>query len=243
MNLLQCLAMKRLHTPLNAYPETLRPRERLRTNGVDALSDGELVALLLSTGTPQQTALDLARDVIEQAPSLPALARLPLPQLCRLPGMGVAKASRLLAAFELGRRSALQSLPEQPSLQRPDLVAAYLRPRFGDLNREHLIALFLDAKNRVNGHSIISIGTLTGTLVHPRDIFREALQHNAHSLLIAHNHPSGDPIPSSDDIHTTRRLIACGRLMQMEVLDHLVIGRHSHYSMREHLSLWSDHAG
>jgi DNA repair protein RadC len=221
MNLLQCLAMKRLHTPLNAYPETLRPRERLRTNGVDALSDGELVALLLS----------------------PALARLPLPQLCRLPGMGVAKASRLLAAFELGRRSALQSLPEQPSLQRPDLVAAYLRPRFGDLNREHLIALFLDAKNRVNGHSIISIGTLTGTLVHPRDIFREALQHNAHSLLIAHNHPSGDPIPSSDDIHTTRRLIACGRLMQMEVLDHLVIGRHSHYSMREHLSLWSDHAG
>lgn len=232
--------MKNPRLPLKDYPKNLKPRERLLAQGVEALSDVELLALLLSTGHSEQTALELAQEVLLLSPerSLKSLQGLGISELCQIKGMGTAKATRVAAALEMGRRVSQSSLTDRLTLNRPDLVAAWLMPRFSGLKQEHFIVMFLDAKQRLTGHKVISIGTMTEALVHPRDIFRMALAHQAYALIVAHNHPSGDPQPSAADIQLTRQLIECGKIMQIEIQDHLIVGESEYYSMRAELGLW-----
>lgn len=235
---------KHPHIPLRDYPNSLKPRERLQAVGPGALSHTELLAILLGTGTREQTALDLAQEILRTLPTgeLDQLGRQSLSQLAATPGLGLAKAARIQAAIELGKRVSRAELPRQISLTSPEHVFQLLQPQLSHLQQEHFFVLFADSKNRWLGQQLISKGLLNATLVHPRDIFREALHHNAHAILVAHNHPSGDPQPSQEDLETTRRLIRCGTLMQIELLDHVIVGRTHYTSLREQQSwLWKHH--
>jgi len=232
------------HVSLRHYPDSLKPRERLQSVGVQALSNTELIAILLGTGSREQTALDLAQTLLRKLPGddLAQLGRQSLSQLCQVAGMGLAKATRIQAGIELGKRISQAELPQHMALSSPEAVFRLLQPQLSHLQQEHFVVIFSDSKNRYLGQKLISQGILNATLIHPRDIFREALQHNAHALLVAHNHPSGDPQPSSEDLETTRRLIRCGTLMQIELLDHVIVGRNAYVSLREREAwLWNQH--
>lgn len=229
------------HLSLKEYPEALKPRERLQKEGPASLSDVDLLALLLSTGSQGLTALDLGRQLLLQCQpaSLRGLAAMSMPELCRLHGLGPAKATRLLAAFELGKRTALSELPERPQLNRPEAVARLLIPQIGDARQEHLIALSLDIRHRLIAQKTVTLGLLDGTLAHPRELFRDAILNQAHAVIVAHNHPSGDVNPSPEDLQLTRRLIEAGELLQIALLDHLIIGPKRFNSLREsHPGLW-----
>lgn len=236
--------MESKHVPLRHYPAALKPRERLQDAGVQGLSPVELLALLLGTGHQNMTALDLAQELLRRLPGddLAELGHLSLEQLQRMPGMGLAKSSRILAALELGKRVAQSELPERPNLSSPQAIYALLQPRFAHQKQEHFIALYVDTKHKLLGQQVITRGLLDGTLIHPREIFREALAFGAYAFVVAHNHPSGDPAPSQADLESTRQLIHCGKLMQIELMDHVILGRKSYYSLRERENwLWKKH--
>lgn len=229
------------HIPLKDYPQNLQPRERLHDVGEHALSDVELLAILLGTGSREQTALDLAQSLILDLPEgdLAELGHKNLTQLCSLNGLGPAKASRILAAIELGRRVARAELPQRHILDSPEAIYRVLGPQLAHQKNEHFLAVYLDIKNRQIFQKVISTGIINSTLVHPREVFKEAVIQGAYALVVAHNHPSGDPEPSSEDLEITRRLIHCGKLMQIELLDHVIIGRNQFVSLRERESwLW-----
>lgn len=233
--------MSTVHLPLKSYPNELKPRERLQKEGPRSLSDVDLLALLLSTGTQGQTALDLAQQLLLQAnpPNLRGLAALELPQLCKLNGLGLAKAARLMAAFEMGKRVALTEMPDRPQLNRPEAVAALLLPRLRDAREEHLVALCLDTRHRLIAQKTVTSGILNGTLAHPREMFKTAIMHHAHAMIVAHNHPSGETSPSPEDLQLTQRLIEAGELLQIELLDHIILGHDGFTSLREtHSRLW-----
>lgn len=227
------------HISLKDYPANLQPRERLFLEGAERLSEIELLAILLSTGAESKTALDLARELCLNF-ELRALQRASVQELIKLPGIGPAKAARIVAALELGRRQRQLHHELQTTYDSPESVYAYLAPLLGHQQQEHFSVLLLDIKCRLIRHKVLSVGTLEGTLVHPREIFREALNAGAYALVVAHNHPSGDPEPSACDLNTTRQLIRCGKLMQIECLDHVIIGQNSYWSIRAHSpALWT----
>lgn len=224
------------HVPLRYYPSLLKPRERLQATGVQGLSHVELLAILLGTGTHNQTALDLAQELLRELPGgdLAELGHLSLEELQKKPGMGLAKSSRVLAALELGRRVAIAEAADFDSpLSSPQTIFQLLQPRFAHQKQEYFIALYVDTKHRLLGQSVITRGLLDGTLVHPREIFREAIKYGAYAFIAAHNHPSGDPKPRPADLETTRQLIRCGKLMQIELMDHVILGRNQYFSLRE----------
>ena len=236
--------MKTYHVPLKSYPETLKPRERLKSLGAPALSDAELLAILLGTGHQNSTALDLAKELLLLNPkaNFNGLKQLSLPGLCKHKGMGLAKAARIFAALEIGERAQQESLPLKLSLNRPDLVYQWLAPRFAHLKQEHFIVLLLDSKQKLCAQKVVHIGTLNQAIVHPRDVFREAVSHSAQAIVLAHNHPSGDPSPSPEDLQLTQHLIECGQMMQIEIQDHVIIGQDGYYSVREHHPYWGKYA-
>ena len=231
------------HVPLHLYPDSLKPRERLQSAGVQGLSPVELIALLLGTGTQNQTALDLAQSLLKSLPEgdLAELNHASLEQLQSVSGMGLAKSSRILAAVELGRRVLLAENPDRPVLSSPQAIFQLLQPRFAHQKQEFFVALYVDTKHRFLGQTVISQGLLDGTLTHPREIFRDAIKLGAYAFIVAHNHPSGDPQPSASDLQTTRQLIRCGTLMQIDLMDHLILGRTHYYSLRERENwLWNN---
>jgi DNA repair protein RadC len=212
-------------------PEEERPRERLARQGVGALSSRELVALLLGTGTRNASALDLAEDLL--ASGLRGLAGRSLPELERERGLGRAKATRLLAALELGSRLASEGRFAAPCFRTPDETARYLLPRYGARPVETFGLLALDVRHRLRREAVISVGCLTSSLVHPREVFQEAVVSRAAALVLFHNHPSGDPEPSAEDVSLTRRLASAGTLMGIEILDHLVLGAARYTSLKQ----------
>jgi DNA repair protein RadC len=210
-----------------------RPREKLERAGVASLGDNELVALVLGHGTPRASALALASVVLARAGGVRGLARTGLAQVLSVPGVGAARGARLLAAIELGRRAIVQPQEERPRFTAPDDLARFLVPQFGGRPVEHFGAVLLDGRNRLLRTAVVSVGTLDAIVVHPRDIFREALIEVAAGIVLFHNHPSGDPTPSREDVLVTRRMVDAGVVMGIDVLDHLVLADSTYYSFRD----------
>lgn len=208
---------------IHELPEQDRPREKLATLGVAALTDSELIAILLRTGLPGANAVDVARQLLQRFGSLGGLARCTVKELSQVKGVGLAKAVQLAAAFGLGARLAREQTDKQP-MDTPHRIHELLGAEMRALHQESLRIVLLDTKLRLMRVEEVSLGTLNETSAHPREIFRPALIHAAYAIVVVHNHPSGDPTPSDADRRLTVRLCEIGRLMQITLLDHIIIG-------------------
>lgn len=206
------------------------PREKLRRLGPKQLSTAELVALVLGTGTPGKTVFSLSAD-LTTAYSLTALSDMRVMQLSS--STGFAKACRLIAAFELGKRIHAEQVLDKNKLSSAEDIYLLLRPHLHP-KKEQFMALFLDTRLNLLKIELISIGTLTSALVHPRELFKAAIQESTAHIILAHNHPAGDPTPSTEDINITKRLIKVAELIGIPILDHVIMGNDNQYSMREH---------
>jgi DNA repair protein RadC len=217
----------------NAVLPDDRPREKLARLGLGALGDNELLALILGSGNRHATALDLANAVLARAGGLYGLTRAPLGALSLLPGIGRARAAQVLAAVELGRRSLVRTTGERVRLHTPQQLAAYLLPLYGARPVEQFGIVMLDIKHRVIHVTVLSTGSLDQTSVHPREVFREAFSASAAAIALFHNHPSGDPTPSVDDLALTARLVSAGHVMGIVVVDHVILADQRYVSFVE----------
>ena len=215
------------------WPTSDRPRERLYWNGAESLADAELLALQLGSGRRGRNAVDVAREVLATYGSLSELAARDPAELARVPGVGPAKAARLVATFELTRRLRARTLGTRTILSGPAEVYAAFGPLMEDLKREVFRIALLDAQNGLLRDRIISEGTLSASLVHPREVFKPAILESAASVVLIHNHPSGDPAPSREDIRLTRQLVECAQMLDLRIHDHVVIGRGTFVSLAE----------
>ncbi|HVK03779.1 MAG TPA: DNA repair protein RadC [Armatimonadaceae bacterium] len=223
----------RYHVRIREIPNDERPRERLIAYGADTLSTADLLAILLRTGTEKYSAVGLAAHLLSHFHGLRGVATATVEEMAQVHGIGPAKAAQIKAAIEFGRRLVAASPEERPKITSPRDVYNLLGPGLRDERREHFIALLLDAKNGVMRQRTVSVGDLTSSLVHPREVFSEAIRHGAASLIVAHNHPSGDPTPSPEDAAVTRRLAEAGELLGIELLDHIVLGDGRWVSLKE----------
>jgi DNA repair protein RadC len=212
-------------------PADERPRERLTRLGPAVLSNAELLALLVGSGSGRASALDVADGLARQG--LRALASRSVLEMERVPGLGRAKAARLLAALELGARLSRERPGAAPAFHTPEDGARYLLPRYSARPVETFGLLALDVRHRLKHEAVVSVGCLTSSLVHPREVFQEAVTARAAALILFHNHPSGDPEPSAEDVALTRRLASAGALMGIEVVDHLVLGAGRFVSLKQ----------
>lgn len=210
-----------------------RPRERLYFQGPAALREEELIAIILRTGTRGLSVLDLARSILTRYGGLGGLARVGASELRAVNGLGMAKAVELQAALELGRRLAGLHPEARPQVRSPADLANLLLPEMSFLEQEHLRVVLLDTKNRVLAAPEVYVGSINTSVVRVAELFREAIRQNAAALIVVHNHPSGDPTPSPEDVKVTREVAAAGELLDVEVLDHLVLGQNRFVSMRE----------
>ena len=214
-------------------PEDERPREKLLHRGVSALSDAELLAILLRTGTSSVSVLRLAEKVLAKYKDLGIVAIMNMSpkEIASIHGIGLAKAASVVAAVELGRRLSCGAAEKTKKIETPEDAARYAAPFLGYEEKEHLAVILLDSRNRVIAMPTISVGDLTSSIAHPREIFREAIRHSAAKLVLVHNHPSGDPTPSGNDVTMTKRLIKAGEIMGIPVMDHVVIAGDSYRSI------------
>jgi DNA repair protein RadC len=208
-----------------------RPREKLARAGVSALGDNELVALLVGSGIRGRSALAVAQEVLDRTGGVHGLLHVGLDELRRVGGVGAPRAARLLAAIELGRR-AMVSGKDRPQFLTPADLGDYLLALFGGFRVERFGVALLDSKNRLIRTVIVSVGSLDSSIADPREIFREAAIATAASVVLFHNHPSGDPNPSDDDVALTERLVQAGTVMGIEVADHIILGDGTWFSFR-----------
>jgi len=220
-------------------PMALQPREKFDRVGPENLSESDLLALLLRTGAKGLNVVELAEQLLMHYGSLSALSRASTVELHKeFHGIGKEKAKILKAALEMGRRLVQENVGENPRIAAPEEVASVLRERARGLDREVFWVLLIDTKNRLLAPPAdVSKGTLSSSLIHPREIFKPAIQHSAANIILAHNHPSGDPSPSTQDIKVTKKLIAAGKLIEIAVLDHIIIGRKTREGTDDFLSL------
>jgi DNA repair protein RadC len=210
-----------------------RPREKLERLGPTGVGDNELMAIVLGSGVRGLSALDLANRLIEHAGGIHGFTRLSVSALCRVAGIGRARAAQVIAAIELGRRTLVRDTVERPRLSTPRQVAAYLLPEYGSSAVEQFGILMLDTKHRVLRIKLLSVGSLDSTVVHPREVFREAAAAAAAAIILFHNHPSGDASPSPDDVALTARIVNAGEIMGIDVVDHLILADQTYFSMME----------
>lgn len=222
---------------LKDQPINERPRERLIARGPDALTHAELVAILLRTGLKGTNVVQVGQQLINKYGSLQALALASVAQLKQMPGVGGDKAATLVAAFALARRMERERLEESPVLDNPETVVRFIREANRLRNVESFQVLLLNVRQRFLRAEEISQGTLDTLLVHPREVFRAAIVNNAASILLLHNHPSGDPTPSEADIKVTRDLIRAGQLLKINVVDHIILGRATPERTKDYVSL------
>ncbi len=218
---------------VSEWPEYERPRERLAASGPRNLADSELLAILLRTGNRNESALALAKRLLTTFDGIPGLSRQLIADLSKVKGVGLAKGAQVLAALELGRRLAERSLVPEEAIRSGESVYRILGPRLREERKESFWVLLLDQKHRLRKSERISEGTLSMTPVHPREAFSPAIRESAAAVIFVHNHPSGDPEPSPDDWSLTTRLVECGRLLGIRVLDHVVVGDHAWVSLRD----------
>jgi DNA repair protein RadC len=214
-------------------PQAERPRERLATAGAGALSNVELLAILLRTGLGGKSAIHLAEQLLSDHKGLAGLMRLSFEELCAVRGIGQAKAAQLQAALEVGKRLAAVAPDERQSINSPADAANLLMLDMGYLDQEHLKVILLDTRNRVLKIVEVYKGSLDTSLVRVGELFREAIRMNAAGIILAHNHPSGDPSPSPEDLVLTRMVVEAGRLLSITLVDHLVIGQQRFVSLKE----------
>jgi DNA repair protein RadC len=210
-----------------------RPREKLRRLGLWALGDNELLAVVLGHGQARASALDLANTLLGAMGGVHGLVRARHDELERVPGIGAARAAQVLAAVELGRRTLTRAARERVQITAPRVAAELLLPVYGNRPVEQFGVMLLDTKHRVLRTTVLSIGTLDASVVHPREVFREATMAGAAALVLFHNHPSGDPHPSEEDVKLTERLVAAGMLMGIYVIDHVILADVQYYSFSE----------
>lgn len=218
---------------LRDMPAAERPRERLALRGPGGLSAAELIAVVLGTGAGGRSAIDVAQEALARHISVAELARASDAELAGIPGVGAAKAARLAAAFELGRRSVTDWPAGRWTIRSPRDVADRLQVEMGRLEREELRVLSLNAKNAVLRLSTCYAGNVSASLVRVGELFRDAVRLDASGVILVHNHPSGDPTPSPDDLHLTAEAVAAGRLLDIDVLDHVVVGHDAWLSLRD----------
>lgn len=218
-------------------PTSSMPRERLLERGVNALSDQELLAILLRTGTKEMNVIELAGKVLTHFPNLFELKQADLPELLSIKGIGQIKAVELQAAMELGYRIHKSCQPKFGRVTSSFQLAHQMIDELKDEPQEHLVCLYLNTKNEIIQKNSLFTGSLDQSIAHPREIFRAAVRCSAARIIVCHNHPSGNPEPSENDRVFTKRLIRCGDLMGVEVLDHIVVGHESYVSLRER-GLW-----
>lgn len=215
------------------FPKEERPRERFIKSGPKSLSNRELLAILLRTGTKSESVLQLSQRLITEFEGLRMLKEASLEELTSIKGIGEAKAIQLLAAVELGRRIVNLTYDDRYVIRSPEDGANYVMEEMRFLNQEHFVCLYLNTKNQVMHKKTVFIGSLNAAIVHPREVFKEALRRSAASIICLHNHPSGDPAPSREDIEVTRRLHECGKMIGIEILDHIIIGEKRFVSLKE----------
>lgn len=215
------------------FPLDERPRERFIKNGPQSLSNHELLAILLRTGTKEESVLQLSNHLLTNFEGLRLLKAATLEEITEIKGIGQAKAIQILAAVEIGRRIANLNYTERYVIRSPEDGANYVMNDMRFLSQEHFVCLYLNTKNQVLHKQTIFIGSLNASIVHPREVFREALKRSAASIICLHNHPSGDPAPSREDIEVTKRLVECGKMLGIELLDHLIIGENKFVSLKE----------
>ena len=221
------------HPTIKEIPSGERPRERLQNYGPGALSTAELLAIILRTGVGGQNVLSMATSLLARFGGLAGLAKANLPELCREKGLGQAKACQLKAALELGRRMLIAAPDNRPQISSPADAANLVLLEMAFLEQEHLRAILLDTKNYVVNVTTIYVGNVNTAVVRVSEVFREAVRANAPFLIVVHNHPSGDPTPSPEDVQVTEQIVAGGRLLDIDVLDHLIIGRQRYVSLKE----------
>ena len=219
---------------IKEIPLNDRPREKMAANGAAVLTDAELIAILLRTGTAEKSAIDIASEMTADGGLYKRLAGITrLNELTNIKGLGQAKAATVLAALEIGRRIASAKPIEKIHLSCPQDVADFLMPRLRYAAKEQFVVILLNNKNKVIGTEVVSEGSLSSSIVHPREVFAPAILHHAAAIMVAHNHPSGDPKPSIEDEEVTRLLLRCGKVLGIPMIDHVIIGDGNYYSFLE----------
>jgi DNA repair protein RadC len=222
------------YTTIKKMPISERPREKMLSYGCQSLSNSELLAIILSTGTKDKTAIDLASGILNMtSEGLRSLRDCTIEELSQIKGIGLAKASQIIAAVELGKRIALTTKVNNYKIKSPDDVSNLLMEEMRYSNKEIFSILLLNTKHDVIAIENISIGSLNASIVHPREVFNRAIKRSSSAIILAHNHPSGDPKPSGEDINITKRLIKAGTIIGINVLDHIIIGDGVYFSMKE----------
>ncbi len=212
-----------------------RPREKLMASGVACLSNVELLAILLRTGTKEHSVIRVAEQVLARYKDIgiTAMMNMSVTELAAVHGVGAVKAATVLAALELGRRISQKAAEKVEIVHGPEDAAHYAMPRFRFEQREHFAVMLLNTKNHILGLTDVSVGSLSASIVHPREVFRAALRYAAAAMILIHNHPSGDPSPSQEDISVTQRLVRAGKIMDVPVLDHIILGDGRFISLKE----------
>ena len=213
-------------------PDNERPRERLIKNGAMALSDAELLAIILRSGTANENVISLCTRLLKQY-NLKKLSRITINALKTINGIGEAKACQILACFALGRRLAVLKQEKTSGIKTAKDIAKLMLPELQDLKKEHLVGVYLDARAKIIKKETIFIGSLDANIIHPREIFKVALLESAAAVILVHNHPSGDPHPSDSDIEITKQLVQAGEVMGVTLIDHIIIGNNKFVSLQE----------
>lgn len=215
------------------FPHDERPRERLLSEGSSNLSNQELLAILLRTGTKRESVLQLSNRLLNHFEGLRLLKDASVEEITAINGIGKVKAVQIMASIELGRRIGRLQYEDRYVIRSPEDGAKYVMDDMRFLSQEHFVCLYLNTKNQVLHRQTIFIGSLNASIVHPREVYKEAFRRSAASIICIHNHPSGDPAPSREDIEVTKRLVECGKILGIELLDHLIIGEHKYVSLKE----------
>ena len=214
-------------------PKTERPRERLIKLGPEALSAQELLALIIARGIPGKSVMNIAQELLSKFGNIKEVSEATIEQLCEIRGIGPAKAAQIKACFEIGKRGELEPEQKKYDIKNPQAIVKAVGASIKNKAKEHFKLIILDSRNKIIDITNVSIGTLNANLAHPREIFKDAISHNAASVVLVHNHPSGDPEASEDDLKITKQLVEAGRILGIEVLDHIVIGKNSFVSMKD----------
>jgi DNA repair protein RadC len=218
---------------MKSLPEDERPREKLIRSGAESLSNVELLAIIVKSGIKNSSALDIAKEIFSRSgKGIHSLSDVSVEELCEIKGIGSSKASEIIAAIEFGRRI-MVSKEEKFKITSPTDISNYLMQEMGNLKKEHFNIVMLDNKNYIVEVHNVSIGSLNSAIVHPREVFKNAVRRSSASIILAHNHPSGITTPSKEDISITKRLLECGDIIGIKVLDHIIVGKNEYFSFKE----------